>query len=94
MTTHDYYMTMRTVGIAEFKATLSEHLRYVRRGHDVTILDRDTPVARVIPWSKTSGLTIRARMGRQSLHEVPLPPPLQFEQDVLALLWEERQSGR
>src|SRR5207244_4161099 len=38
---------MDTVGIAELKARLSEHLRAVRRGRTLTVLDRDRPVAAV-----------------------------------------------
>ena len=39
------------VGIAELKARLSEHLRAVRKGRTVTVLDRDTPVARIVPYA-------------------------------------------
>jgi antitoxin (DNA-binding transcriptional repressor) of toxin-antitoxin stability system len=34
---------MKTVRIAELKSRLSEHLRSVRKGRTLTILDRDTP---------------------------------------------------
>ena len=34
---------MKTVRIAELKSPLSEHLRSVRKGRTLTILDRDTP---------------------------------------------------
>ena len=37
------------VGIAALKARLSEHLRAVRKGRTITVLDRDTPVARIVP---------------------------------------------
>ena len=37
---------MKSVGIAELKARLSEHLKSVRRGRTLTVLDRETPVAR------------------------------------------------
>ncbi len=94
VTTDDYHVTMRSIGIADLKARLSEHLRYVRRGHDVTILDRDTPVARLIPWHKAAALTIRKPLGRQSFRDVPLPPPLRLEHDPLVLLLEERQGER
>ncbi|MGH7695557.1 MAG: type II toxin-antitoxin system Phd/YefM family antitoxin, partial [Gemmatimonadaceae bacterium] len=47
---------MKTVRIADLKARLSEHLRYVRRGNVLTILDRDTPVAKVVPIDEGSGL--------------------------------------
>jgi antitoxin (DNA-binding transcriptional repressor) of toxin-antitoxin stability system len=37
---------MSDVRIADLKARLSEHLRYVRNGEKMTVLDRDTPIAR------------------------------------------------
>jgi antitoxin (DNA-binding transcriptional repressor) of toxin-antitoxin stability system len=40
---------MRSVKIAEAKAQLSKHLRYVRAGGRVRIYDRDDPVADLVP---------------------------------------------
>lgn len=54
---------MTDVRIAELKAHLSEHLRSVRNGDTVTVLDRDTPVARLVPYT-TQPLEFRkARSG-------------------------------
>lgn len=44
---------MRTeVGIAELKSRLSEHLRGVRKGGEIVIKDRETPIARLVPYAK------------------------------------------
>ncbi len=95
MTTYDYIVTMKTVKIAELKAHLSEHLRYVRRGHVVTILDRDTPVARVVPMEGADALRVRQPAKRvRTLQDVPLPRPLRVDLDVVDLLLEERQGER
>lgn len=84
---------MKQVRIAELKARLSEHLRYVRRGHVLTVLDRDTPVARLVPVQAPSGLAIRRPMGaRASVADVPLPPPLRLAVDPIALLLEDRRA--
>ena len=40
---------MRGITIARLKATLSAELRRVRAGERVTVLDRTTPVALLIP---------------------------------------------
>ncbi|HKE01221.1 MAG TPA: type II toxin-antitoxin system prevent-host-death family antitoxin [Planctomycetota bacterium] len=40
---------MKRVTISDAKNNLSRHLRYVRRGGRVRILDRDTPVADLVP---------------------------------------------
>ena len=38
------------VKIADLKNNLSRHLARVRRGSEITVLDRDTPVARIVPF--------------------------------------------
>jgi prevent-host-death family protein len=85
-----------TVGIADLKSRLSEYLREVRRGHSITVLDRETPVARIVPYEPTaSGLASRPpAAGAPAPGRVALPPPLGTEIDVLELLREERQGQR
>ncbi len=95
MTIYDYYVTMTRVGIAELKARLSEYLRRVRRGHSLTVLDRDTPIARLVPYVESEPLRVRQPLGRApSLQEVPLPPPIHLDGDIVELLLEERQGDR
>jgi prevent-host-death family protein len=96
MTMSDYHAVMKGIRIAELKAHLSEHLRTVRQGRSLTVLDRDTPVARLVPYlQQTEMLTIRRPPTRSpGLHGVSLPPPLSRRIDVVALLLEERQSER
>ena len=43
-------MVMKGVGIADLKARLSEHLKAVRKGGTITVLDRNTPVAQIVPF--------------------------------------------
>ena len=87
---------MDTVKIADLKARLSEHLRAVRRGRTLTVLDRDRPVARIVPYDgEHHTLSVRApRPGAPTLARVPLPPALRVKVDVVALLGEERQPDR
>ena len=87
---------MKGVKIAELKARLSEHLRRVRRGHSVTVLDRDRPVARIVPYIEgDEPLTFRAPLGRYpTLQKVPLPPRLKLDTDIVELLLVERQRER
>lgn len=89
-------MVMETVRIADLKARLSEHLRAVRRGRTLTVLDRDRPVARIVPCdTERRPLTVRSpRPGAVPLARVPLPPPLRVKVNVMALLAEERQHER
>lgn len=39
------------VNIADLKNNLSRHLARVREGTELTVLDRDTPVARIVPFA-------------------------------------------
>jgi prevent-host-death family protein len=93
MTSHVYLLVMNTVGIAELKARLSDYLRAVRRGHTLTVLDRDTAVACLIPYvGDASAIQVRSpRAGAPRLQRVPLPPPLRLKVDVVGLLADERQ---
>jgi prevent-host-death family protein len=41
--------TMKTAGVAELKAKLSEHLALVKGGEEVLITEHGEPIARIIP---------------------------------------------
>jgi len=41
---------IKEVKIAQFKSRLSAYLRSVRRGNEIVIKDRDTPIARVVAY--------------------------------------------
>jgi prevent-host-death family protein len=83
------------IRIADLKNRLSEHLRKVRAGRTVTVLDRNTPIARIVPYEENgSSLVIRAPLPGASLQGVPLPPPLRLRRDIVTLLLEERQGER
>ena len=52
------------VRIAELKSKLSEYLRSVQRGNEVVIKDRETPIARLVPYQeRRQRLTIRPATG-------------------------------
>ncbi|NOT07987.1 MAG: type II toxin-antitoxin system prevent-host-death family antitoxin [Gemmatimonadales bacterium] len=83
----------KTVKVAELKARLSEYLRAARQGHPVTVCDRDTPIARLVPYdAEAETLVIRKPIRR--LRDVALPAPLGRRIDSLAALLEERQPSR
>lgn len=49
---------MQIIKIADLKNNLSRHLARVRRGGEITVLNRDTPVARIVPFvhgARTAG---------------------------------------
>ncbi len=45
------------VNIAHLKNNLSRHLARVRRGGEITVCDRDTPIARIVPFRETGQAT-------------------------------------
>ena len=51
---------MTTVKIADLKNNLSRHLAHVRQGGELTVLDRDTPVARIVPFAPRAERGARA----------------------------------
>ena len=87
-------MVIKSVGVAELKGNLSKHLRAVRRGHPLTVLDRDTPVAQIIPYPEgEDALPVRRPAegaGRPS--QLRWPPPLRLHHDPVSLLLEDRQE--
>ena len=52
---------MSSVSVSDLKANLSRHLREVRRGGEIQILDRGKPVARLVP-AATPGNSHRERL--------------------------------
>jgi len=80
------------VHVAELKARLSAYLRKVRGGEPITVLDRDTPIACLVPMGVEVPLSVRPARG--GLHDIRLAPPLRLGKDIPELMREERQSER
>jgi prevent-host-death family protein len=88
-------MVMKQVGIAELKSKLSEFLRVVQGGESIAILDRNRPVAHIVPILERPGMRIRKPASDSPKpNKVSLPKPTHQKVDVLELLLEERQSPR
>ena len=71
------------VKITELKARLSAYLRLVRAGGAIIVKDRDTPVARLVPYQQPKRLRIRPHtrsvreideMLKARTKDVDLPP--------------------
>ncbi len=78
---------MKSIGIADLKAHLSEHLRAVRKGRSLTVLDRATPVARLVP---VSGGPLEVREATRRPRDLPRPPARVVPTDSLAILLADR----
>lgn len=79
---------MSSVRIADLKARLSEHLRSVRSGGTLTVLDRDTPIARIVPYAAQA---LEIRKAKRPLRDLRLPPKPLKRTDSTALLVEDRR---
>lgn len=89
---------MKRIRLSDLEAHFAECLRDVQEGHEIlTVLDQgDRPMARIVPVaSDREDLWIRApRADAPALRDVALPPPLEFDGDIVDFLLEERQGGR
>jgi prevent-host-death family protein len=79
---------MTNVRIADLKARLSEHLRAVRNGTTLTVLDRDTPVARIVPYAPQP---LETRKASRRVRDLKPPPRPAKRTDSLALLLDDRR---
>ena len=80
-------MVMKGIGIADLKARLSEHLKSVRKGRTLTVLDRETPVARIVPYTADP---VEVRRATRRLRDLKLPPPPANSTDSLTVLLDDR----
>jgi prevent-host-death family protein len=93
---------MKSVSVSELKARLSQHLRDVRRGNEIQIVDRGVPIARISPLSSRD---VPAGDHRQRLIEAGIlrpgtgdasaildTPPLQLSTSILDALNEDRED--
>ena len=88
---------MKSVRMAELKSRLSECLRAVRNGETIAVLDRETPVAQIVPVPVRQRVTLRIRKpaaGTPPPNRVKLPKPLKLDVDIVDVLLKERQSHR
>ncbi len=95
MTIYGHNMVMKQVRIAELKSRLSEYLRAVRRGETIAVLDRETPVAQIVPVPGQAALRVRKPApGTPAPNRIPRPKPAKVNVDIVKLLLEERQGHR
>jgi len=60
---------MNSVNIADLKNNLSRYLARVREGAELTVLDRDTPVARILPFAPRPALGAKGAGARNAERE-------------------------
>lgn len=87
-------MSKNSVRVAELKARLSEYLRAVRKGRELTVFDRDQPIARLVPYASGSGrMQVREPIRAfRTLGDVPMPAPAHLSLDAVDILIEDRKA--
>jgi antitoxin (DNA-binding transcriptional repressor) of toxin-antitoxin stability system len=97
---------MRTVNIAVLKNQLSKYLAYAKAGETITIRDRNTAVAQIIPFPHNDGLSDEERElvadGIIRMPEKPwdpaaflaMPRPTVKGNALTQALLDEREEGR
>ena len=94
MTISGHNEGIQKVRIADLKARLSEYLRAVKGGETIAVLERDRPVAQIVPVHRRPALRVRKPAPGASLHTVPMPKTRKLNVDIVELLLEERKSHR
>lgn len=69
----------RKVKVSEFKVHLGRYLKEVKSGNEITVLDRETPVAKLIPFVEEPSLEI-------------IPPSLNWAETDAA--WKEKTKDK
>ena len=86
---------MKDAKVSELKAKLSEYLRSVKKGNEVTVYDRNEPIARLVPFMATGPLVVRESVHNYAtLRDIKLPHPVKLEVDAVDVLLEDRNSER
>lgn len=95
---------MKTSNISYLRNHLSEVLSCVREGESVMVVDRNKPIARLVPYSNgEAAMTRRMKELQQSgllTHQpsqesISLPPPIRLEQpvDLVRFITEDRDRS-
>jgi antitoxin (DNA-binding transcriptional repressor) of toxin-antitoxin stability system len=95
---------MRSVNIGELKAHLSAHIQLVRGGEEVLILDRNKPVARLVPIRAAErseqeqsliarGVIVPPLRRRKSSDVLPEPQG-NVSDDAMKEIWRLEREGR
>jgi len=97
---------MRTAKISELKARLSAHIQFVKNGEEVLILDRNTPVAKLVSVGPdveeaaqmrrliAQGIVTPPKVPRVKGKKWPEPPGPMISSEVMEQVWREERDGR
>ena len=85
-----------TANVSKLKLHLGKYLKMVRRGRDVVVLDRSTPVAKLVPYTDDAAEALAVFAPTEDpaeLAELRFEPVEGGSDSVEALLAERRERG-
>lgn len=82
---------MQTITISKLKNNLSAEIKKLKKTGGLEVLQRDVPVARLVPVEGHKGLRYYFRANKKFRF---LRPIVEVNFDPLQILFEERQKGR
>ena len=96
---------MKSVNVADFKNRLSAYLQMVRKGEEIIIKDRNTPVARISPYGTGALSEEERQLVASGVMKLPknrtnwkkfwqMPAPNLGADEALRAILEEREDGR
>ena len=96
---------MKSVNVAELKNRLSAYLQMVRKGEEIIIKDRNTPVARISPYGAGAVSDEERELVASGAMKLPknrinwkkfwqMPAPNLGADEALRAILEEREEGR
>ena len=95
---------MRTTGITDLKASLSETLSRVKAGEEVLVTEHGRPIARIVPLSSAAPEASTDELVRAGILRAPertgwqdfwtMPRPVSSKGSALQALLDERRDGR
>jgi len=91
---------MSTISVSELRTNLRRYLREARLGGEIEVLERGTPVARLVPPTHSDEMEVRERLiakgvlrpGNGSAAAILEKPPLELPVSILDALSEDRSD--
>lgn len=85
---------MKRICIVDLEDQLARHLRSVERGEEIEVIDRDRPIARIVPISDDgAGVEIVPASASPREFRARRPRPARWPIDSVELLLRKRREG-
>jgi len=90
MTISDYIWSMQTITVSKLKAHLSAEIKKLKKSGGVQIVQRDVPVARLLPMEESDAISFHSRASKPFKI---LPTTFEVDFDPVETLLEDRRKS-